>query len=148
MKRLFLGLVLLTMAFLSSLEALDGVHRLLAPMGGERWMLEAPLAVAAVALFMRAAHLHRRMLFPRRGLRLLLAGIVLDALAFVPATGWADRVPALLPADPDAPWSQLPQHLGLLQAAPLFFVAQALLLVGAFRALTNLVPREEFLADY
>lgn len=143
MKRLFLGLVLLTMAFLSTLEALDGVQRLLARAGGARWMVEAPLAAIVVALFVRLTHLHRRMLFPRRGLRLLLAGIAMYALAIAVAANLPTRAAALLPEQADVlQWS------AMLRPLPLFVVAHLLLLVGAFRALTNLVPPEEFLADF
>ena len=143
MKRLFLGLVLLTMAFLSTLEALDGVQRLLARIGGQRWMIELPLAAIAVALFVRFTHLHRRMLFPRRGLRLLLAGIVVYAFAVAVATGVPNRAVAMAPEQVQLlPWT------ALLQPLPLFVLAQVLLLVGCFRALTNLVPPEEFLADF
>lgn len=143
MKRLFLGLVLLTMAFLSTLETLEGVQRLLARVGGARWMIEAPLAAIAVALFVRFTHLHRRMQFPRRGLRLLLAGIVMYAFAVAVATGLPGRAVALAPEQ-----VELLHWTSVLQPLPLFLIAQVLLLLGCFRALTNLVPPEEFLADF
>ena len=54
MKRLFLGLTLLLMAFLASFDALDGMHRLLARVGIQRWMTELVLAAAAVAAFVYA----------------------------------------------------------------------------------------------
>ena len=45
-------------------------------------------------------------------------------------------------------WSGLPGVVALLRPLPLLAVAQVLLLVGAFRALTNLVPPDEFAEDF
>lgn len=74
MKRIFVGLVLLVMGFLSALDHLDRVHAVGARLGVQRWMTEAVIAIVIVAWFVRSTQLHRRLLFPRRGLRLLLAG--------------------------------------------------------------------------
>lgn len=146
MKRLFIALTLLLMAFLSTLDGLDVLHRVLARAGVQRWMAELALAVAAVALFAHRSNLHRRMLFPRRGLRLLLAGIGIHALALAVLSGVLARAVGMVPLDPA--WSALPDIVSLLDPLPLFVGAQVLLLVGAFRALTNLVPPDEFAADF
>lgn len=148
MKRLFVGLTLLLMAFLSTLDHVDAVHRIGTRVGIERWMTELVLAVAAVAGFAHWSDLHRRLLFPRRGLRLLLAGIAVYALGVAVSTGVLASALAALPLEADSPWAELPRFATLLPALPLFLVAEVLLLVGCFRALTNLVPPEEFAQDF
>lgn len=148
MKRLFIGLTLLLMAFLSTLDELDALHRVLAHAGVQRWMTELALAAAAVAAFAQRSNLHRRMLFPRRGLRLLLAGIATYALALALLTGVLARAIGWIPLDADTVWSALPELVSLLHPLPLFIAAEVLLLAGAFRALTNLVPPDEFAADF
>ena len=148
MKRLYLGLTLLLMAFLSTFEALDGLHRMLARAGVQRWMTELVLAAAAVAAFVHATSLHRRLLYPRRGLRLLLAGLVLYTGAVVVATGTLAGAVASLPLETDSTRAVLSQGVTLLSPLPLFLAAQVLLLVGVFRALTHLVPPDEFAEDF
>ena len=148
MKRLFLGLTLLVMAFLSTLDGLDGVHRALARVGVQRWMTELLLATVAVAVFVRASSLHRRLLYPRRGLRLLLVGIVLYGGAVAVATGALSTAVASLPLETDSTRAVLSHGVGALPALPLFLLGQVLVLVGVFRALTNLVPPDEFAQDF
>ena len=148
MKRLFIGLTLLLMAFLSTLDQLDALHRIMARAGVQRWMTELALALAVVAAFANLSSLHRRMLFPRRGLRLLLAGIGTYALALAVLTGLLARGAGMIPLEADTAWSALPEIVSLLRPLPLFLAAEVLLLVGAFRALTNLVPPDEFAADF
>ena len=148
MKRLFIGLTLLLMAFLSTLDQLDAVHRIASRAGVDRWMTELALALAAVAAFAHRSQIHRRMLFPRRGLRLLLAGIAVYGLGLAVVTGVLLRVVAAMPLEPGTPWSGLPDFVSLLRPLPLFVAAEVLLLVGAFRALTNLVPPDEFAEDF
>lgn len=148
MKRLFIGLTLLLMAFLASLDQFDALHRLLARAGIQRWMTELVLAVAAVAVFARVIDLHRRMLFPRRGLRLLLAGIAVYALGVLVATGLLAQAAWLVPLEPHSALSSVTGAVPQLRPLPLFIVAQVLLLLGAFRALTNLVPPDEFAEDF
>jgi len=148
MKRLFLGLTLLMMAFLSTLDALNGMHHQLARVGVQRWMTELLLAAVAVAAFVRASSLHRRLLYPRRGLRLLLAGIVLYAGALAVATGALSSAVASLPLETDSTRAVLSQGIGALPALPLFLLAQVLVLLGVFRALTHLVPPDEFAQDF
>lgn len=148
MKRLYLGLTLLMMAFLSTFDALDGMHRLLARAGVQRWMTELLLAALTVAAFVRASSLHRRLLYPRRGLRLLLAGLVLYAAAVAVATGALPSAVASLPLDTDSTRAVLSQGVGALRALPLFLLAQGLVLLGVFRALTHLVPPDEFAEDF
>ena len=148
MKRLFIGLTLLLMAFLSTLDQLDALHRVMARAGVQRWMTELALALAAVAAFAHLSNLHRRMLFPRRGLRLLLAGIGVHVLALSVLTGLLARGVGMIPLEAHAAWSALPEIVSLLHPWPLFVAAQVLLLVGAFRALTNLVPPDEFATDF
>ena len=148
MKRLFVGLVLLLMAFLSTLRELDGFHGLLARAGVQRWVTELVLAAVAVTLFVRATSLHRRLLFPRRGVRLLLAGIALHGLGLAVASGLLARAAGQLAPEPQGAWAALPQVLPLVTALPLIAIAQVLLLAGAFRALTHLVPPDEFAQDF
>ena len=148
MKRLFLGLTLLLMAFLSSFDALDGLHRLLARVGVQRWMTELVLAAAAVAAFVHVTSLHRRLLYPRRGLRLLLAGLALYAGAVAVATGMLAGAVATLPLETDSTRALVSHGVTLLSPLPLFLAAQVLLLVGVFRALTHLVPPDEFAEDF
>ncbi|NML46195.1 hypothetical protein HHL11_20775 [Ramlibacter sp. G-1-2-2] len=148
MKRLYIGLTLLLMAFLTSLDQLDAVHRFVARAGVQRWMTELALSLAAVAFFARRSSLHRRMLFPRRGLRLLLAGIAAYALGLAVISGLLARAAGMLPIEAEGPWASVPGVLAFLRPLPLFIAAEALLVVGAFRALTNLVPPDEFAADF
>jgi hypothetical protein len=148
MKRLIVGLTLLLMAFLSSLGPGDALHPFASRAGVQRWMMEMALALVVVAAFAHRSQLRRRMLFPRRGLRLLLAGITLHALALAIMTGALVRIPGVLPLEPDSVWAALLASITRLQPLPLLVLAQVLLLVGAFRALTNLVPPDEFAADF
>jgi hypothetical protein len=148
MTRLSIGLTLLLMSFLAALDHVERVHTVLARIGVQRWMTELAIAAVAVGLFFRAGRLHRRMLFPRRGLRLLAAGIAVHAVAIAAGTGIIVRALQWVPAEAATPWGGLPQLADRVPAQPLFFVAQVLLVLGAFRALCNLVPPAEFEADY
>jgi hypothetical protein len=148
MKRLFVGLTLLLMAFLSTLDHFDRLHQLAARVGIQRWMTEAVLAVAIVALFVRASELNRRLLFPRRGLKLLLAGIVVYGLGVAVATGALVGATGALQPQDLGPLADLPRVATRLTPWPLFFVADVLLVIGVFRALTNLVPPDEFAEDF
>lgn len=145
MKRLVVALTLLLLPFLATVDQMDPLHRLLARVGVQRWMTELLLAAAAVALFAHVIKLNRRMLFPRRGLRLLLAGIALYGLGLALMVGLPDRAMAVVPAASQGHWAGV---VSLLRPLPLLAVAQVLLLVGAFRALTNLVPPDEFAEDF
>jgi hypothetical protein len=148
MKRLFVGLTLLLMAFLSTLDQLDGLHRLFARVGVQRWMTELVLAVLVVALFVRASQLNRRLLFPRRGLRVLLAGIVVYGLGVGVATGALVGSAGMVSPEDLGALAALPRVATGLSPLPLFLVAEVLLVVGVFRALTNLVPPDEFAEDF
>lgn len=148
MKRLVVALTLLLLPFLAMVDQMEPLHRLLARVGVQRWMTELVLAAAAVALFAHAIKLQRRMLFPRRGLRLLLAGIALYGVGLAVMVGVPARAVAAVPMAAHGSWSSLPGLLSLLRPLPLLAIAQVLLLVGAFRALTNLVPPEEFAEDF
>lgn len=143
MKRLAVGLVLLLMSFLAALENIDGLHAPLSQLGVQRWMSELLLAAIVVGLLFRVAKLHRRMLYPRRGMRLLAGGIALYAVGAALATGAVVRAVQLVPLDP-----ALPELAELLPAQPLLAGAQLLLVVGAFRALCNMVSPSEYDADY
>src|SRR5262249_24473195 len=148
MKRLFVGLTLLLMAFLSTLDHFDRLHQLAARVGVQRWMTELVLAVLVLALFVRASDLNRRLLFPRRGLPLLRAGIVAYALGVAVATGGVVGAAGLVSPQDLGPLASLPQAATHLAPWPLFLVAEVLLVVGVFRALTNLVPPDEFAEDF
>lgn len=148
MKRLYIGLTLLLMAFLASLDHLDRLHGLAARLGVQRWMTELLLAVVAVGLFAHRSNLHRRMLFPRRGLRLLVVGIALYAAGLAASTGYLAAAAWMVPQEPGTLLAGWPDRLVALPAMPLFIVAHVLLLVGVFRALTNLVPPDEFAQDF
>jgi hypothetical protein len=148
MKRLFLALTLLLMSFLSALDHLERVHGAAASVGVQRWMTELLLAALAVALFARTTSLGRRMLYPRRGARLLTAGIVVYALAVVVASGLLVRAAALLPLEAASALGDLPAFVAAVPPQPLWVAAFVLLVLGAFRALCNLVPPAEFAADY
>jgi hypothetical protein len=147
MKRLYIGLTLLLMAFFSTLDQLDRAHGVLARIGVQRWMSELALAAGLVALFVHVSQLHRRLLFPRRGLRILLAGIAVHAFGLAVATGLLARAMDLVPLQ-EVAWISAPQIVSMLAPLPFLLVAEVLLLVGAFRALTNLVPPDEFAADF
>lgn len=146
MKRLFVGLTLLLMAFLSTLDPLDGMHALLQRIGVQRWMTELALAAGLVAVFVHLSQLHRRLLFPRRGLRILLAGIVVYALGIAVASGLLARTLDVVPLEQAV--ADAPRFIAMLAPWPFLLAAEVLLLVGAFRALTNLVPPDEFAADF
>jgi hypothetical protein len=147
MKRLFVALTLLLMSFLAALDNLEGLHALPSRIGIQRWMTELVLASLAVGLFVRASQLHRRLLFPRRGLRLLAAGIAVYAVAVAAASGIVARGIALLAMEQGG-WPAFTELVAGLETRPVFLAAQLLLVVGAFRALANLVPPAEFEADY
>jgi len=148
MKRLFVGLTLLLMAFLSTLDQFDRLHALAARVGVQRWMTELVLAALVVALFVRASDLNRRLLFPRRGLKLLLAGIVVYALGVGVATGALVGATGMVAPEDLGALASLPRVAAKLTPWPLFLVADVLLVIGVFRALTNLVPPDEFAEDF
>ena len=148
MKRLFVGLTLLLMAFFSFLDQLDALHRGVARIGVQPWMTELLLALLVVAAFAYGSQLHRRLLFPRRGLRLLLAGIIVYGLGAVAATGALVGAAGWIPLELDSSLSGVAHIASRLVPLPLFLAGEALLLVGAFRALTNLVPPDEFAEDF
>ena len=148
MKRLFAGLVLLLMSFLSALAPLEALRGLAVRAGGFPWMPDLLLALALVAVFARFTQLHRRLLFPRRGDRLLAAGLALYATAVAVATGLAANATRLLPLEAGSPWTSAADVAGRLAPLPIFLAAQVLLALGAFRALSNLVPPAEFAEDF
>ena len=148
MKRLFIGLTLLLMSFLSALEVFEGLRRLAAGAGAYRWVPELVLACAVVAVFLYASSLHRRLLFPRRGMRFLASGIVLYAVALAAAAGLVASGAGMLPIEKDSALAMLPDLASRLVPQPVFLLAQVLLVIGAFRALSNLVPPAEFAEDF
>lgn len=148
MKRLFVGLVLLLASFLAAVGPLDVVRERAAGLGVYRWVPEIVLALVFVALFARVTQLHRRLLFPRRGVRLLAAGIALYAAGAAVATGMLVGALRLIPPEAGAPWTDAPALAAQVLPWPMFLAAQLLLVLGAFRALTNLVPPSEFDADF
>lgn len=148
MTRLFIGLTLLLMSFLSTLDHMEWLHALPARAGLDRWVLELVLSAAAVAAFAHATSLHRRLLFPRRGLRLLAVGIAVYALGIAAATGVLVRAVGMVAVEPGTLWSELPEVVAGVNAQLLFVAALLPLALGAFRALANLVPPAEFEEDY
>lgn len=146
--RLFIALTLLLMSFLSAFDGLDAVRELARRAGGYHWIPELVLALAAVALFVRASSLHRRLLYPRRGQRLLTAGIGVYAFGLAAATGVFVSALGMLAIEQGSGWSQASELAALMHPQPVFLLAQLLLVMGAFRALSNLVPPDEFAADY
>lgn len=148
MKRLTVALTLLLMSFLSALPLLEPARRLASGAGVYGWLPELLLAALAVVLFTRACQVRRRQLFPRRGLRLLAAGIALYLLAAAVASGVLGRGADLLELGADSPFATMPALAEAVVPQPVFVLAQLLLVFGAFRALTNLVPPAEFEADY
>lgn len=148
MKRLFVGLVLLLMSFLSALDALEVLREIGTRVGLFRWVGELLIALAAVALFARSTRLNRRLLFPRRGANLLAAGIVVYALGAAVATGLVVTVLGWLAIEKDSLLAPAPALVAQVVPLPLLFAGQLLLVIGVFRAMTNLVPKSEFDADY
>jgi hypothetical protein len=148
MKRLFVGLVLLLASFASTLAPLEVLRGLAARIGPVRWLPDLLLALIVVALFARMSQLHRRMLFPRRGLRLLAVGIGLYVVAVAAASGGLGYALGVLPAEAAPALGRAPEFAARIAPLPFFVAAQVLLALGAFRALTNLVPPGEFEADF
>lgn len=148
MKRLYVGLTLLLMSFLSALGPIEHAHRVAIQVGFHRWLPELVLAAVAVFLFVRSAQVQRRLLFPRRGQRLLAVGIALYGAGVAVATDVLARGIALIGIGKDSPLAPLPEVTAGLYPQPLFLLAQLLLVFGAFRALTNLVPPSEFEEDF
>lgn len=148
MKRLFVGLTLLLMSFLSALDSLAWLRDLAARIGLYRWVIELVLALAVVTLFARKAELHRRLLFPRRGDQLLIAGIGVYALAVAAATGALVQAMGFVAKLADSGLGGVPTLVANVYPQPVFIAAQLLLMLGAFRALANLVPPGEFAEDY
>lgn len=148
MKRLFVALTLLLMSFLSALDSLAWLRDLSARIGLYRWVVELVLALAVVTLFARKAELHRRLLFPRRGDQLLIAGIAVYALAVAAATGALVQAMGFIAKLADSGLGGVPTLVANVYPQPVFIAAQLLLMLGAFRALANLVPPGEFAEDY
>jgi hypothetical protein len=148
MMRLFIGLTLLLMSFLSAFDGLKGLHELAAQVGVYRWVPDLLLAGIAVGLFVHQTSLKRRLLFPRRGFRLLAAGIALYGVGAAAAGGLLVAGAGLIPVEQGTIWTRLPQWAGQVYPQPLFIAALLLLAMGAFRALSNLVPTAEFQEDF
>ncbi|HEX7890974.1 MAG TPA: hypothetical protein VF522_16590 [Ramlibacter sp.] len=148
MKRLFVGLVLLMMSFLSALDSLEVLRQFGTRVGLFRWVGELLIALAAVALFAHSTKLHRRLLFPRRGGHLLAAGIVVYALGAAVATGLVVTALGWFAIEKDSLLAPAPALVAQIVPLPLLFAGQLLLVIGVFRAMTNLVPKSEFDADY
>ena len=70
------------------------------------------------------------------------------AIALVAATGMLSRAVDFFVIDTSGAWSAVADVVADLGAQPVFLTAQVLLVVGAVRAMTNLVPPAEFEADY
>jgi hypothetical protein len=148
MMRLFIGLTLLLTSFLSALDALKGLHDLAARIGVYRWVPELVLAAIAVALFVHQSRLKKRLLFPRRGFRLLAAGIALYGVGAAAAGGLLVKGAGMLPVEQGTVWARLPEWVARVYPQPVFIAALLLLAMGAFRALSNLVPPAEFQEDF
>ena len=148
MKILFAGLTLLLASFLSTLEHLDALRDLVGRAGAYRWLPELLLAAAAVALFLGASKLHRRLLFPRRGMRLLAAGVAVYAVGAATASGAVVHAAGWLPIEQGSVWADVSGAASFVDAPAVFVIAQLLLIVGAIRAFSNLVPPSEFEADF
>lgn len=148
MTRLSVGLTLLLMSFLAALDNVDGMHATFSRLGVQRWMTELVIAAAAVAFLFKAGSLHRRMLFPRRGMRLLAAGIAVYVAGLALSAGVIARALQFVPLEKGSEWAFLPDLAGHLYPQPLILAGQVLLVLGAFRALCNLVSPSEFEADY
>jgi hypothetical protein len=148
MMRLFAGLTLLLASFLSTLDHMEWLHALPARAGLDRWSLELLLSAAAVAAFVHASSLHRRLLFPRRGMRLLAVGIAVHALGVAAATGVLVRAIGMVAIEPGSAWAEVPDVVASVNARLVFVAALLPLALGAFRALANLVPPAEFEEDY
>jgi hypothetical protein len=148
MKRLFIALTLLLMSFLSALDQLQWVQHLAARAGAPRWLPELVLAAAAVAAFLHLSSLRRRLLFPRRGMRLLAAGIGVYAVGVAAATGLLVTVVGQIAIEQGSAWADLPRYVAAVYPQPVFLAAQLLLVLGVFRALSNLVSPAEFREDY
>jgi hypothetical protein len=142
------GLVLLLASFASTLAPLEVLRGLAARIGPVRWLPDLLLALIVVALFARMSQLHRRMLFPRRGLRLLAVGIAMYGVAVAAASGGLGYALGVLPAEAAPSLARAPEFAARIAPLPFFVAAQVLLALGAFRALTNLVPPGEFEADF
>jgi hypothetical protein len=148
MIRLFIGLTLVLMSFLAALETLDGLRAMVSSAGAYRWATELVLAAVVVGAFLHTSRLHRRQLHPRRGQRLLTAGIAIYAVGIAAATGLLVKALKVMPIEQGSLGFDLPALLARLHPQPMLLAAQLLLVVGAFRALSNLVPPAEFEADY
>ncbi|MDB5856582.1 MAG: hypothetical protein JWQ76_271 [Ramlibacter sp.] len=148
MISLFVALTLLLLSFLSALDHLGWLRDLAAHAGAQRWVPELVLASIAVAVFLRASSLKRRLLYPRRGMRLLTVGIAVYALGLATAMGLLVKAAGLLATELGSEWSGVPNLVAHLYPQPVFMAAQLLLVFGAFRALSNLVSPSEFAEDF
>ena len=148
MIALFIGLTLLLLSFLSALDHLAWLRVLAAHAGAPQWVPELVLAALAVALFLRASSMRKRLLYPRRGSRLLALGIAVYALGLAAAMGLLVKAAGLLAGELGQDWAAMPGLVAHLYPQPVLFTAQLLLVFGAFRALSNLVPPNEFAEDF
>ena len=148
MISLFVALTLLLLSFLSALDHLGWLRGLAAHAGAQPWIPELVVAAIAVAVFLRASSLKRRLLYPRRGMRLLTVGIAVYALAVAAAMGLLVKAAGLLATELGSEWSGVPDLVARLYPQPVFIAAQVLLVFGAFRALSNLVSPREFAEDF
>jgi len=145
---LFVALTLLLLSFLSALDHLGWLRNVAAHAGAQPWVPELVLAAIAVALFLHASSLKRRLLHPRRGVRLLAAGIAMYGLGVAAAMGLLVKGAGWLASALGSDWSGVPALVAHLYPQPVFIAAQLLLVFGAFRALSNLVSPGEFAEDF
>jgi hypothetical protein len=148
MTRLFIALTLLLMSFLSALDHLDWLRNTIARVGVHRGVPELMMAASIVAVFAHLSSLHRRLLFPRRGAYLLAAGIVVYAVGLAAANGLLAAAAVLVPTEQGSPWADVPTLVAGVYPQFVLLAAQLLLVLGAFRALSNLVPPAEFKEDF
>ena len=145
---LFVALTLLLLSFLSALDHLGWLRELAAHAGAQRWLPELLVAALAAGLFIRASSLKRRLLYPRRGKRLLAAGLAVYAIGLAAAMGLLAKGAGLLASELGNEWARVPGLVAQLYPQPVLVVAQLLLVFGVFRALSNLVPPNEFAEDF
>jgi hypothetical protein len=148
MISLFIALTLLLLSFLSAMDHLGWLRHLAAHAGAQPWMPELVLASIAVAVFLRVSSLKRRLLYPRRGMRLLAVGIAIYTLGLAAAMGLLVKAAQLLATELGSDGSGVTDIVARIYPQPVLVAAQLLLVFGAFRALSNLVSPSEFAEDF
>jgi hypothetical protein len=138
-KRIFVGLTLLLLLFLPMTDNFLTLGALASKFGIPSIFAELFVAGATVAVFFKLSGIRERIIYPIPGIRLLTIGIVLYVVPLLIGSVYFVVLTKIFGATEQTPWLALvPAIIVGKYTAPILLLAETILLLGAFRLLTNL----------